>query len=169
MHFPPFPHSFLHDLLFDRPRSPILPFSQLVGSICEVCLFFIFYRVLNICVFVFILICEVFFVWIGLRWMFPVSVCSDGCGIFFNFLWFFKYLWFLNDRIEDLLVLLLECSIWFGLFCFQWWRCFGWTNWWSLLKFCHSLGATQVGYDLNGDLLTLPTKLSHARVFHDAH
>jgi len=31
------------------------------------------------------------------------------------------------------------------------------------------LGATQVGYDLNGELLTPSTKLSHARVFHGAH
>jgi len=37
--------------------------------------------------------------------------------------------------------------------------CWNFVILWELLK----------GYDLNGELLMPPTKLSHARVFHDAH
>ena len=128
-------------------RSPILPFLQLARSICWG--LFTFYFLPS---FEYLCFCFYFNLW---RFFLCESVW-DGC-----------YRWVCTVMVvgfAGLLVLLLECSIWFGLFCFQWWRHFGWSNRWSLLQFCHSLGATQVGYDLNGELLMPPTKLSHARV-----
>ena len=68
---------------FYANRAPILPFSQLARSICEVCLLFIFCGVSNISVFVFILICEGFFC-VNRFEMDVVGVCGDSCG----FCWF---------------------------------------------------------------------------------